>query len=246
MDKILRVNLSDLSIRSEPVPAAWAGYGGRALTSTIVAAEVPPTCHPLGPKNKLVFAPGLLTGTAAANSGRLSVGAKSPLTGGIKESNAGGTAAQMIAKLGIKAIVLEGIPADDKWRGIYISKDGVRIEEETETIGMGNFDTVQVLNERLDKKAGMIVLGPAGEMKMLTSNISVKDPDSHIRSHGPRRTGRGDGLEKGKVHRHRSYRNAGNPIADPEKFKTANKAFVEFLTSHPVSGQGCQPMAPMF
>jgi hypothetical protein len=72
MDQILRINLSDLSVRSEPVPAAWAGYGGRALTSTIVAPEVPATCHPLGPKNKLVFAPGLLAGTPAANSGRLS------------------------------------------------------------------------------------------------------------------------------------------------------------------------------
>lgn len=57
----------------------------------IVANEVRPTCHPLGPNNKLVFAPGLLTGTMAPNTGRLSVGAKSPLTGTIKESNARGT-----------------------------------------------------------------------------------------------------------------------------------------------------------
>src|ERR1039458_610414 len=115
MDQILRINLSDLTVKSEPVPAAWAGYGGRALTSTIVAAEVPATCHPLGPKNKLVFAPGLLAGTLAANSGRLSLGSKSPLTGTIKESNAGGTAAQMLAKLAIKALIIEGMPQDDKW-----------------------------------------------------------------------------------------------------------------------------------
>ncbi|MBP0574019.1 hypothetical protein J8J27_25300 [Mycobacterium tuberculosis] len=69
MDKIIRVNMTDLTVRTEEVPAAWAGLGGRALTSTIVAAEVPPTCHPLGPNNKLVFAPGLLSGTAAP-SGR--------------------------------------------------------------------------------------------------------------------------------------------------------------------------------
>ncbi|MBP0650300.1 hypothetical protein J8J40_24955, partial [Mycobacterium tuberculosis] len=72
MDKIIRVNMTDLTVRTEEVPAAWAGLGGRALTSTIVAAEVPPTCHPLGPNNKLVFAPGLLSGTAAANAGRFS------------------------------------------------------------------------------------------------------------------------------------------------------------------------------
>ncbi len=238
MDQILRINLSDLSVKSEPVPAAWAGYGGRALTSTIVAAEVPATCHPLGPKNKLVFAPGLLTGTPAANSGRLSVGAKSPLTGTIKESNAGGTAAQMLAKLGIKALIIEGMPQDDKWRAVYINKDGARIEEETETMGMGNFETIQVLNERLDKKAGVLVLGPAGEMKMLTANISVKDPESHIRSHGRGGLGAVMGSKKLKFIAIDPTGAPTLPLADPEKFRAAGKTFVDFLTSHPVSGQG--------
>ena len=238
MDQILRINLSNLSVKSEPVPAAWAGYGGRALTSTIVAAEVPATCHPLGPKNKLVFAPGLLTGTPAANSGRLSVGAKSPLTGTIKESNAGGTAAQMLAKLGIKALIIEGMPQDDKWRAVYINKGGARIEEETETVGMGNFETVQVLNERLDKKSGVIVLGPAGEMKMLTANISVKDPDSYIRSHGRGGLGAVMGSKKLKFIAIDPTGAPTLPIADPEKFRAAGKTFVDFLTSHPVSGQG--------
>ncbi len=238
MNQILRINLSDLSVKYEPVPAAWAGFGGRAMTSTIVAAEVPATCHPLGPKNKLVFAPGLLTGTAASNSGRLSVGAKSPLTGGIKESNAGGTAAQMIAKLGLKAIILEGAPTDGKWRAIYIKKGEARIEEETETIGMGNYESVQRLNGRLNPKAGMIVLGPAGEMTMLTSNISVKDPDSHLRSHGRGGLGAVMGSKKVKFISIDPTGAEAITIADPEKFKTASKAFTDFLMAHPVSGSG--------
>jgi len=90
--KIFRVNMSNLSFVAEEVPEEWKVLGGRGLTSVIVAKEVDPTCHPLGSKNKLVFAPGLLTGTMAANAGRLSVGAKSPLTGGIKESNSGAIA----------------------------------------------------------------------------------------------------------------------------------------------------------
>ncbi|PLX92863.1 MAG: aldehyde ferredoxin oxidoreductase, partial [Desulfuromonas sp.] len=106
MDKIFRVNMTDLTTTVEEVPAEWAGLGGRALTSTIVATEVDPECHPLGDKNKLVFAPGLLSGTAAAQSGRMSCGAKSPLTGGIKESNAGGTTAQQFARMGIKAMII--------------------------------------------------------------------------------------------------------------------------------------------
>src|SRR5512146_2231238 len=162
MDKILRVNMSDLSTKVEEVPAAWAGHGGRGLTSTIIAAEVPPTCHPLGENNKLVFAPGLLTGTPAANSGRLSAGAKSPLTGGIKESNAGGTAAQMLARLGIKALIIEGLPTGDAWYSLHVDKDGVTILEETELLGKGNFAVIEALEARLGKKTGILTIGPAG------------------------------------------------------------------------------------
>jgi aldehyde:ferredoxin oxidoreductase len=184
MDKIIRVNMSDLSSKTEPVPAEWVGLGGRAMTSTIVAKEVPPTCHALGVSNKLVFSPGLLTGTAAANSGRLSAGAKSPLTGGIKECNAGGTAARMFAKLGIRALIVEGIPKDDKWYSIHIAKDVVTIKEETELVGKGNYELVNKVQARYGKPVAVVSVGPAGEMKMLSANISVADPESHIRSLG--------------------------------------------------------------
>ena len=61
---ILRLNMTDRTYRLEEVPAAYKNLGGRGLTSTMVAAEVPPGCHPLGPNNKLVFAPGIVTGTS--------------------------------------------------------------------------------------------------------------------------------------------------------------------------------------
>lgn len=238
MDKIIRVNMSDLSTRTEAVPADWVGLGGRGLTSTIVAAEVPPTCHPLGPSNKLVFAPGLLTGTPAANSGRLSAGAKSPLTGTIKESNAGGTAAQMLARLGIKALIIEGIAKADAWYSLHVSMDGVTIQEESELVGKGNFAVIESLEARLGKKTGILSIGPAGEMKMAAANISVKDPDSKIRSHG--RGGLGAVMGSKKI-KFISINDEGAPkvtIADPEKFKTASRAFAKALLDHPVSGEG--------
>ena len=89
--------MSDRSYRLEEVPAAYKNLGGRGMTSTLVYDEVPPLSHALGPNNKLVFAPGMVTGTAAPTSARLSVGAKSPLTGGIKESNVGSPWAQQLA-----------------------------------------------------------------------------------------------------------------------------------------------------
>lgn len=90
MFRFLRVNMATKSCVFEDIPAEYAGLGGRALTSTIVAREVTPTCTPLGPHNKLVFAPGLLGATNSPNANRISVGCKSPLTEGIKESNSGG------------------------------------------------------------------------------------------------------------------------------------------------------------
>ena len=238
MNKIIRINMTDLSSKVEAVPAAWAGLGGRGLTSTIVAAEVPPTCHPLGPYNKLVFAPGLLTGTPAANSGRLSAGAKSPLTGTIKESNAGGTAAQMLARMGIKALIIEGNPAKDVWYHVHVTMNGVTIREETELVGKGNFAVIEALEVRLGKKTGVLTIGPAGEMKMTAANISVKDPDSKIRSHGRGGLGAVMGSKKIKCI---TLDDEGAPkveIADPEKFKTAARTFAKALLDHPVSGEG--------
>jgi len=234
-DKIFRVNMSDLSTKVEAVPEAWMGLGGRGLTSTIVAAEVIPTCHALGKHNKLVFAPGLLSGTPAANSGRLSCGAKSPLTGTIKEANAGGTSAQMLAKLGVKALIIEGKPADaSKWYSLNVNADGVTIKEETEVIGMGNFATVQTLNARLGEKIGVITIGPAGEMLMTGANISVKDPDSHMRSNG--RGGMGAVMGSKKI-KFISVEPTDQKIeiADPEAFKVANRTFAKALVDNPIS-----------
>ncbi len=233
-DKIFRINMNDLTSSIEDVPAGWAGHGGRGLTSTIVAAEVPPTCHPLGPNNKLVIAPGLLSGTSAANSGRISMGAKSPLSGTIKESNAGGTAAQLLARCGCKAIIIEGQPSADKWYSVGISSDGVTIAEESELIGKGNFAVVETLSSRLDSKKGIISVGPAGEMRMAAANISVKDPDGHIRSVGRGGLGAVMGSKKVKF----ITIDAGDgkvEIADPEAFKVANKAFAKALVNHPIS-----------
>ena len=125
MAKILRVNMTDLTAAYQAVPRKYSLWGGRGLTSNIVADEVPPTCHALGPDNKLVIAPGIVSGTKAPTSGRTSFGGKSPLTGTIKESNSGGLCSQRIAHLGIKAIVVEGQPKETgKFWVLKITKDG--------------------------------------------------------------------------------------------------------------------------
>jgi aldehyde:ferredoxin oxidoreductase len=233
-DKIFRVNMTDLTTSIEEVPAAWAGHGGRGLTSTIVAAEVEPTCHPLGPKNKLVFAPGLLSGTLAANSGRLSAGAKSPLTGTIKEANAGGSGAQFLARCGCKALIIEGQPQDDRWYSLMISPEGVVINEEKELIGLGNFAVAEALAARLPGKPGVITIGPAGEMRMAAANISVKDPDGGMRSCGRGGLGAVMGSKRVKFIAI-DPKNGKVDIADQARFRDANRAFAKALVDHPVS-----------
>ena len=224
-DKIFRVNMTELSTTIEEIPAEWLGHGGRGLTSTIIAAEVEPTCHPLGAKNKLVIAPGLLSGTAAANSGRISCGAKSPLTGTIKEANAGGTAAQMLAKLGCKAIIIEGMPEGDGWYNLLVTADGITINEEKELIGKGNFAVVEAVASHLSDKHGVISIGQAGEMKMLAANLSVKDPDSHIRSCGRGGLGAVMGSKRIKCIAI-EHSDSKVEIDDPDDFTAANQTSV--------------------
>jgi len=226
--------MSTLTATVEPVPENWLGLGGRGLTSTIVAEEVEPTCHPLGGKNKLIIAPGLLSGTVAANSGRLSIGAKSPLTGTIKEANAGGTAAQMLARLGCKALIIEGMPEGDAWYTLYMDKHGITIAEEKELVGKGNFAVVATVEARTSAKHGLITIGPAGEMKMLAANISIKDPDSHLRSNGRGGLGAVMGSKRVKCIVI-SPTDDKVEIANPEKFREANRAFTKALVDNPIS-----------
>ncbi|MDD5475285.1 MAG: aldehyde ferredoxin oxidoreductase C-terminal domain-containing protein [Syntrophales bacterium] len=123
---ILRINMTDATYRLEEPSPAYKNLAGRAMTSTLVSDEVPPLCHPLGPHNKLVFSAGIVTGTAAPTSSRISVGAKSPLTGGIKESNAGSSWGPALARMRIKALVVEGLPKDKKMLGAFLTWDAAQ------------------------------------------------------------------------------------------------------------------------
>lgn len=238
-DKIYRVNLSDMSYTIEDIPERWAGLGGRGLTSTIVAEEVDPECHPLGPNNKMVFAPGLLSGTTAANSGRNSLGAKSPLTGGIKESNVGGTSAGIFAKLGVKALIIEGIPKDDStFYHIHVTKEHIEINPVPELVGKDNYAVLEAMMEKYNKKVAVMSIGRPGEMKMLVSNISVKDPKGKLRSHGRGGLGAVMGSKKIKCITVDAENYKEVSYADANKFKEASKVFTKALQENPISGEG--------
>lgn len=240
MDKILRVNMGaegGPKLTEEPV-GEYAGLGGRAMTSTLVSKEVPPTCHPLGADNKLVISPGLLSGTSAASSGRLSVGCKSPLTGGIKESNSGGQAAATLARLGYAAIVLEGKPAGDDLYKMFISKDGVKIEQDNSLKMLPNYDLVERMEKEYGDNIACISIGPAGEMKLGAASIAVTDMELRPTRHcGRGGVGAVMGSKGVKVIVLDREGLKSRQAKDPDKFKAANRKFTEGLRSHAVTGE---------
>jgi aldehyde:ferredoxin oxidoreductase len=237
--KILRINMSELKAAYEEVPEEWARWAGRGLTSTIVFDEVDPTCHPLGPHNKIVIAPGWVTGTPAApSSGRTSFGGKSPLTGGIKESNAGGLSGQQIAKLGLAAIILEGQPEKGKWYTLVVNKDGVKFEDAAELMGKGMYEVDELLWEKYPDTA-VIGIGPAGEMKLSNAGISINDMENRP----GRYAGRG-GL--GAVMGARGVKamvvdGKGGPgveIANQDLFKKGRRSLTESIQEHALTKKG--------
>ena len=178
MQQILRVDMTNRTAAYEEVPETYRHMGGRWLSSSLVCDEVPPTCHPLGPNNKVVLAPGIVTGTAAPTSSRISVGGKSPLTGTIKESNSGAALSQKLARLGIRAIIVEGQPTETNtfWL-LKITKDAVTFEPADAWTGKG---LQQVFPDLFQQHGGMpkvsiAAIGVAGEMRMAAAGVCFND-----------------------------------------------------------------------
>jgi aldehyde:ferredoxin oxidoreductase len=237
--KFIRVNMTTKTVTVEDVPREYLGLGGRGLTSIMINAEVPPKCDPLGTENKLVFAPGLLSGTSMVNTSRISIGAKSPLTGTIKESNAGGTVAAALGHLGITAVVVEGQAADGQLSILALDGEGkASLVAAQGYKGMRTYAFVEKMLEVYGKKTSVLCIGPAGEYRLAAASIQTSDIDGRP----CRAAGRGGlgavmgakGLKALVIDQ--GGRNA-DPIADPQTFKEANKVIVKAIKAHPMAGQ---------
>jgi aldehyde:ferredoxin oxidoreductase len=186
MNTIIRIDMAELKVKMENSPPNYQLLGGRGLSARILNTEVPAITHPLSHENKLVIAPGLLAGTMAPSFGRISFGAKSPLTKTIKESNAGGTAAQKLDRLCIKAIIIQGMPKENQTYSIYIDSKGAQIIEAPDLKEKINYDLVTTLQNKYGKGIGVISIGPAGEAKMAASTIAITDQDGRPSRHAAR------------------------------------------------------------
>ena len=237
--KFLRVNMTTQTVHVTDVPEQYATLGGRCLSSCMINDEVPAQCDALGPENKLIFAPGYFSGTPLINSSRLSVGAKSPLTGGIKESNVGGTVASALAGLGISAVIVEGqAPAGSTYLLKIDAQGSTELIPAPEVKGARTYALVEQLNETYGTKNSITCIGPAGEFQLASASVQTTDLDGRP----CRAAGRGGlgavmgskGLKALIVDRSGS---AADTLADPEAFKAAARAYAKAVKADEFSGE---------
>jgi aldehyde:ferredoxin oxidoreductase len=232
--QILRIDMRAKTWERQSVPPDWENTGGRGLIARILLDEVDPKCNPLGPANQLIFAPGLLVGGALSSCDRISVGAKSPLTGGVKEANAGGTTGLALVHLGLKGLIISGQPQEDSWWILYIGQDAVRFDPAGDLVGSGAYAAAAQLIERYGEKAAMALIGPAGEMQMLASGILNLDKDqspSRINARGG--LGAVMGSKRIKAIVFDPPERKLPAAADPKAYRSARKRFTVALNDHP-------------
>ncbi|MEM7134858.1 MAG: aldehyde ferredoxin oxidoreductase C-terminal domain-containing protein [Chloroflexota bacterium] len=176
MRKYLDINLKDRSVQSE----TWEGEalikaGRYLIAKTLVEMNVAQV-DPLGPENPLIFSAGPFAGTTFSNANRISVGCKSPLTGGIKEANGGGTFAYAMGRLEVCGITLHDQSPD--WVVIHLDKEGgIHFDDATPYLGKDNYQVADMLYEKYSKKIALALCGPVGEYQGLLAGIAISDND---------------------------------------------------------------------
>jgi aldehyde:ferredoxin oxidoreductase len=234
--QIWRINVRTQELKREPIPETWVRLGGRGLLTRIMLDEVDAKCDPLGAENKLIFAPGLLVGHMLSSTDRISIGGKSPLTGGIKEANAGGRTGYHMAFMGMKALIIEDQPKEAGYWVLYLSLSGAKWDKADDLAGLGVYETSNKLLEKYGDKVAIALIGPGGEMRMKSAGIQNLDKDripSRIAARGGLGAVMGTKGLKAVV-----FDNAEGQkpaLVDAEAFKAAQKDFTKSVMEHPQS-----------
>ena len=191
MARIFEVDMKSKTVKESPFPEEWNLYGGRGLTSKLIYDMVDPKADPLGPDNVLLFCPMVLAGTAAPSGTRVSVGFKSPLTGGIKESNAGGMLGYMLGIQAVRAIIIKNKPEGDGWWLIHIDASGaLHIKSADKYAGLNNYDLQESLRKDFGENIATGTIGVAGERQYLCAGIITTE---YLTNKPNRTAGRGGG-----------------------------------------------------
>ena len=232
--KILRVDLTKGTVKSEPLKVDWARayIGSRGLASKYLVEEVDPKVDPLSPANKLIWSTGPLTGTMASTGGRYTVVTKGPLTGAIACSNSGGYFGAELKMAGWDMLIFEGKSPKPVY--LYVNDDVVELRDASELWGKTVWATEEILKKTLqDPLVRVSSIGRAGENQVLYASIVN---DLH-RAAGRSGVGAVAGSKNLKAIAVRGTKGVGN-IKDPKACMAAVKAGKKVLADNAVTGQG--------
>lgn len=231
MGKVLRVNLTDRTIKVEPLDleVAQKYLGARGLGVKIMMDEVPVNVDPLSDENKFIIATGALTGAPVPTSGRYMVITKSPLTGTIAIANSGGYWGANFKATGHDAIIFEG--RGDKPVYLYIEDDNVEIKDASHLWGMTSSEVTEAL-EKEHEKAKVLCIGPAGE-KLSPMAAVMNDID---RAAGRGGVGAVMGSKNLKAVVVKGTRKVS--LFDEERTKKVSQEKIKILREDPVAGGG--------
>ncbi|MGI6142497.1 MAG: aldehyde ferredoxin oxidoreductase C-terminal domain-containing protein [bacterium] len=169
MKCLLRVDMKTKGVFREKWPREYRGLGGRGLIARLALSEIDPLCCPLSADNRLVITPGVLAGGVVPSAERLSLGGKSPLTGGIKESNSGGITGLALGRLGVGAIVVEGKPPAGELSVLVIGATGAELLPGDSLRGKVTSEVTALLQKKYGNEAAVLCIGPAGESQALAA-----------------------------------------------------------------------------
>jgi aldehyde:ferredoxin oxidoreductase len=170
------IRLADHTITTRELHGEDIARAGRHLIARTLLDLGAATVDPLSPGNPLIFSAGPFAGTSFSNANRTSVGCKSPLTGGIKEANGGGSFGYALGQQKIAGFTLHG--ASPSWVVLHFKKDGtIAFDDATPYLGKGNFEANSLLLKRYGKKVAVALCGPVGEYQGLIAGIAFSDKD---------------------------------------------------------------------
>jgi aldehyde:ferredoxin oxidoreductase len=232
--KILRVNLTAGTVKSEPLKMDWARayLGSRGLATKYIVDEVDPKVDPLSPANKLIWATGPLTGTMASTGGRYTVVTKGPLTGAIACSNSGGYWGAELKMAGWDMVIFEGKSAKPVY--LFIEDDHAELRDAAHLWGQTVWHTEETIKKQhQDPLIRVSSIGKAGENQVLFASVVN---DLH-RAAGRSGVGAVMGSKNLKAIAVRGTKGVGN-LADPKEFMRVTFEKKKILTDNPVTGQG--------
>ena len=232
--KLLRVNLTTGTVKSEPLNMDWARQyiGSRGLGTKYLTSEIDPKVDPLSTENKIIWATGPLTGTMASTGGRYTVITKGPLTGAIACSNSGGYWGAELKMAGWDMVIFEGKSPKPVY--LYINDDTAELRDAADIWGKSVWETEAHLKTTLqDPLVRVSSIGKAGENQVLFAAVVN---DLH-RAAGRSGVGAVMGSKNLKAIAVRGTKGVGN-IRDPKAFMAETFARKKILHEHPVTGQG--------